>query len=126
RSATAEDVGPVLGFIRKKAEFDGCPNSVEATAEKIRETLFGDAPLTSVLIAERGGVPVGFAAYFRTYSTFLARPGIWLDDLFVEEHARGQGIGSALIQHLAALAEELGCGRIEWTVARHNQRGIDF
>ena len=126
RSATAEDVALILSFIRKLAEFDGSPESVEATPEKLRETLFADTPPAGVLIAERAGSPVGFASYFQTYSTWLARPGIWLDDLYVDECARGQGIGSALIQHLASLAKERGCGRLEWTVQHDNPRAIAF
>jgi len=126
RSATVNDIPLILQFIRKKAEFDGCPESVEATADKLRATLFGDIPLAGVLFAEIGGETVGFAAYFTTFSTFLARPGIWLDDLFVDASMRSQGIGKALLTHLAKLAQANGCGRIEWTASVHNDRGMAF
>jgi GNAT superfamily N-acetyltransferase len=126
RHATASDLPLILRFIRKKAEFDRCPDAVEATEEKLRATLFSDTPRAHVLFAEMDGVAVGFAAYFTTYSTFLARPGIWLDDLFVDGEMRSQGIGEALMRHLARLAEAQGCGRIEWTAGAHNLRGIAF
>src|SRR5437660_1329607 len=100
RNATAADLPLILRFIRKKAEFDRCPDAVEATEEKLRATLFGVPPLAHVLFAEVDGVAVGFAAYFTTYSTFLARPGIWLDDLYVDAERRSQGIGEALLRHL--------------------------
>jgi GNAT superfamily N-acetyltransferase len=126
RAATAEDIPVILEFIAKKAEFDRCPEAVEATPEKIRETLFGDAPLAGILLAEVEGRAVGFASYFYTYSTFLARPGIWLDDLFVNVDRRSRRIGWALMQRLARLAGEKGCGRIEWTAGAHNERGLTF
>jgi GNAT superfamily N-acetyltransferase len=126
RHAVAEDIPLILGFIRKKAEFDRCPVAVEATPEKIRQTLFGDTPLAGILFAEMDGMAVGFVSYFWTYSTFLARPGIWLDDLFVEVNMRSQGIGRALLRYLARMAKERECGRIEWTAGAHNLRGMDF
>jgi GNAT superfamily N-acetyltransferase len=126
RHAVAEDIPLILGFIHKKAEFDRCPDAVEATPEKIRQTLFRDPPLAGILFAEMDGLAVGFASYFWTYSTFLARPGLWLDDLFVDASVRSQGIGRTLLRHLALLAKERGCGRIEWTAGAHNLRGLEF
>src|SRR5262249_50563742 len=126
RAASAEDIPLILAFIAKKAEFDRCPEAVEATPDKIRETLFGDVPLAGVLLAEIDGRAVGFASYFPTSSTFLAGPGIWLDDLFVDADRRGRGVGRALLQRLARLANERGCGRIEWTAGAHNERGLAF
>jgi GNAT superfamily N-acetyltransferase len=126
RSAVVEVVSVIMDFIRRKAEFDGCPGAVEATPERIRETLFGPAPLAGVLLAVLEGRAVGFAAYSFTFSTFLARPGVWMDDLFVDEPVRGRGIGLALLRHLSGLALEKGCGRIEWTAAGANHRGLAF
>ena len=93
RDATAEDVQLIFRFIESMAEFDGRLRALQATPEMIREGLFGAVPHAAVLLAEVDGVAVGFASYFRTYSTFLGRPGIWLDDLFVDVEARGCGIG---------------------------------
>jgi GNAT superfamily N-acetyltransferase len=126
RPATPEDLPLILRFIHLKAAFDGCLETVEATPERLSEALFGDAPTAGVLFAEVAGEPVGFASYYRTYSTFLARPGIWLDDLFVVEPMRSQGIGKILLAHLAAMVEEMGGGRLEWTAARTNERGLSF
>jgi GNAT superfamily N-acetyltransferase len=126
RPATPDDLPLLLRFIHQKAAFDGCPDMVEATPERLSEALFGDAPLAGVLFAEVAGEPVGFASYYQTYSTFLARPGIWLDDLFVVEPMRSQGIGKALLAHLAAMVEERDGGRLEWTAARTNDRGLAF
>jgi GNAT superfamily N-acetyltransferase len=126
REANRQDTPLILGFIRKKAAFDGVPDWVEATEEKLASELFGPRPVAFVLFAEAGGKVVGFAIYFLTFSSFLARPGIWLDDLFVDESARGQGAGKALLTHLAKLAEERGYGRIEWVTAVHNASGLAF
>jgi len=126
RPATPDDLPLILRFIHQKAAFDGCPEMVEATPERLSEALFGDVPTAGVLFAEVAGEPVGFASYYRTYSTFLARPGIWLDVLFVVEPMRSQGIGRALLAHLAAMVEQMGGGRLEWTAARTNDRGLAF
>lgn len=126
RSANINDIPLILSFIQQKAEFDGCPTSVEATAEKLKQTLFCEPPLANVLFAEVERTTVGFATFFQTYSTFLARPGIWLDDLYVQPHIRGKGVGAALMNRLAAIALRRDCGRIEWTVATDNTPGIGF
>jgi GNAT superfamily N-acetyltransferase len=126
RLATADDIPLMLDFIHQKAEFDGCPNSVEATPDRLIQTLFGESPLAYVLFTEVDGCPIGFASYFYTYSTFLARPGIWLDDLYIQPAFRGCGVGTALINHLAAIAQAQQCGRIEWTVDIENANGIQF
>jgi GNAT superfamily N-acetyltransferase len=126
RDATVDDIPIILRFIGKKAEFDRYPQGVEATPEKLRQTLFADRPRAGVLFAEVEGTPVGFASYFSTYSTFLARPGLWLDDLFVDEEHRSRGVGEALVGRLAQMAVERDCGRIEWTAAAHNDRGLAF
>jgi steroid delta-isomerase-like uncharacterized protein len=126
RQATPADIPVVLRFIAKKADFDGCPSEVEATEERLREALFGKEPLAGVLLGEVDNVLVGFASYFATYSTFLARPGVWMDDLFVDTEWRGRGLGRAILAELARMAVEKGCGRIEWTAGAHNERGIRF
>ncbi len=116
----------VLRFIGNLAEFDGGSGSVRATEDQIHEALFGDPPLAHVVLAEIDERAVGFASYFFTYSTFLARPGIWLDDLYVDAELRGQGVGRALLAQIARLAKARGCERIEWTVAVANERRIAF
>jgi GNAT superfamily N-acetyltransferase len=126
RAAVREDVPLILRFIRKLSVFDGAPDAVEATEERLEQTLFGNPPLAHVVFAELDGKAVGFASYFFTFSTFLARPGIWLDDLYVDSDARSQGIGRALLVYLARLAKAKGCGRVEWTAAVSNERGLDF
>jgi GNAT superfamily N-acetyltransferase len=126
REATPADVEVILGFIRKKAAFDGVPDWVEATEEMLASELFGPRPAAFVLLAAFEGRTVGFAIYFQTFSSFLARPGIWLDDLFVDEDVRGRGVGRALLTYLAKLAQERGHGRIEWVTARDNAKGLEF
>jgi GNAT superfamily N-acetyltransferase len=126
REAVREDIPLILTFIGKKAEFDGAADAVEATEGALLRALFGDPPLAHVLLAEAGGSPVGFASYFFTYSTFLARPCIWLDELFVDPDMRGWGIGRVMLAHLAALAKRRGCGRVEWTAAVGNERALAF
>ena len=115
-----------MELIRLKAEFDGCPESVQATPEKLENDFFGQKPLAFVLLAEIDQNPVGFATYHFTYSSFLAKPGIWLDDLYIKAEHRSNGIGEKLIQHLCEIAQLKGCGRIDWTVAANNERGIKF
>ncbi len=126
RKATVDDVPLIFRFIEDFAEFDGRRARLQATPDMLRDGLFGAAPQASVVLAEVDGVPVGFASYFRTYSTALGRPGIWLDDLYVDEAARGRGIGTAVLRYLARLAQTSGCGRIEWTAGVENQRGLEF
>lgn len=127
RPATAEDIDRILAFIRAKAAFDGAPpEAVEATPGQLRRTLFGERPLEEVLLAERDDRAVGFASFYRTYSSFLCRPCLWLDDLFVLPEERGTGVGTALMRHLARIARDQGCGRIEWTVNASNGRAITF
>jgi GNAT superfamily N-acetyltransferase len=126
REALRQDAELILEFIRKKAGFDGVPDWVEATEEKLASELFGLKPVAFVLFAEIEGKAVGFAIYFLTFSSFLARPGIWLDDLYVDESARGRGAGKALLAHLAKIAEERGYGRVEWVTAADNAKGLAF
>lgn len=126
RSAREEDLPAVMGLLALKAEFDGSRGALVATEEQLREALFSPTPRAQVLLAEADGRPIGLATYFSTFSIFLARPGIWLDDLYVREEHRGRGVGEALMAALARIAGERGCGRIEWTVALGNDRGIAF
>lgn len=127
RLAGREDLEAVFSFIREIAVFAGAdPASVEATPEKLRRALFSEPPLGEVLLAEVDGVAVGFASFHQTFSTFLAQPCLWLDDLFVRPEQRGQGAGTALMRHLARIARERGCGRIDWIVNTSNGRGISF
>ena len=126
RHATRHDIPTLMHLIRLKASFDDCPASVEATPGKLELTLFSDQPLAFVLLAESGRNIAGFATYHRTYSTFLARAGLWLDDLYICEQFRAEGIGKALMQKLCCIANQIDGGRIDWTVATTNDRAIGF
>jgi GNAT superfamily N-acetyltransferase len=127
RNATAADMPAIMDLLRAKAEFDGWADGFIASADDLRDAWFGQSPPKGfVLLAEIEGLVVGIAAYFETFSTFLARPGLWLDDLYVQDAYRSRGVGAALMSALARLALARGCGRIEWTVALRNDRGIAF
>ncbi len=126
RETKPSDIPAIMELIHLKAQFDGCPESVEATPRKLENTLFGQKPLALVFLAEIKGKAIGFVSYHFIYSTFLAQPGIWLDDLYVLAEYRGNGVGEALIKHLCQIARDAGCGRIDWTVAADNARGIKF
>ena len=125
-SATEADVPLILGMIKALAEYERLGHEVVATEAMIRDSFFGPAPHASAVIARIGGTAVGFAIWFSTYSTFLSKPGIYLEDLFVLPEFRGKGIGRALLQHLARIAVERGCGRIEWSVLDWNETAIRF
>jgi GNAT superfamily N-acetyltransferase len=126
RTATAGDVPLILGFIRDLAVYEKLQHEVIATEETLRGTLFGNPPAAQVVIAEEDGRPAGFALYFFNYSTFLAKPGLYLEDLFVKPEFRERGIGKALLLHLAKIANARGCGRMEWSVLDWNQPAIEF
>lgn len=126
RAATASDVESILAFIRELAEYERLEHEVVATSDSIRQWLFGARPAAEVLIAEIAGEAVGFALFFTSFSTFLAQPGIYLEDLFVRPAHRGAGIGRALLQRVAELACERGCGRLEWAVLDWNEPAIGF
>lgn len=126
REAGPRDAGLVLQFIRALAEYERLADSVEADEEKLRQTLFGPNPRAFCSIAEWEGEPAGFALWFYNYSTFLARHGIWLEDLFVRPERRGQGIGKALLASLARHCVEEGLGRLEWWVLDWNEPSIRF
>ena len=126
RSATPADVPIILGFIRDLAVYERLAHEVVATDAALQSTLFGSPPAAHVVIAEVGGAPAGFALYFFNYSTFLARPGLYLEDLFVKPEFRGAGTGKALLLHLAKIANARGCGRMEWSVLDWNEPAIKF
>lgn len=126
RAATAGDVPVVLRLIRGLAEYERLLDECVATEAQLRESLFGDRPQAEVVIAEWEGEAAGFALFFHNYSTFLARRGLYLEDLFVLPEHRGRGIGRALLSHLARLAVARGCGRFEWAVLDWNAPAIGF
>ncbi|MDB6168146.1 MAG: GCN5-related N-acetyltransferase [Verrucomicrobia bacterium] len=127
RSARPGDVPLILEFIRDLAAYEKLLPEVEATEEKLRATLFAERPAAECVLAFAAtGAPAGFAIFFPNYSTFLARPGLYLEDLFVKPEFRGQGIGKSLLLHLATLANARGCGRMEWAVLDWNQPAIEF
>ena len=127
RSATPADLPLILAFIRDLAAYEKLLPEVTATEARLRATLFGPKPAAECLLAfATNGTPAGFAVFFTNYSTFLAQPGLWLEDLFVQPAWRGQGVGKALLLHLAQLANARGCGRMEWAVLDWNQPAIDF
>ena len=116
----------ILSFIRKLAEYEKLSHLVVATEADIHQNVFGPNPVAEVLLAHWDGAPVGFALYFRNFSTFLGQPGIYLEDLFVEPQHRGKGIGKALLIRLAEIAIERGYGRLEWAVLDWNTPSIEF
>lgn len=124
--ATPADIPLVLSLIRELAEFEHLLHEARASEADLRETLFGDRPFAEVIIGRLGSEAVGFALFFHNYSTFLGKPGIYLEDLFVRPERRGNGFGEQLLRHLARLAVQRGCGRFEWSVLDWNQPAIDF
>jgi GNAT superfamily N-acetyltransferase len=126
RAATAADVPQIVAFIRALADYERLLHEVVATEDGMRQALFGPRPYAEVVLAEDDGVPIGFALFFHTFSTFLGQPGLYLEDLFVVPEARGRGVGRALLAHLSRLAVERGCGRVEWAVLDWNAPAIRF
>ena len=126
RRGTARDVPAILALIRGLAEYERLAHEVEATAARVRRHGFGRRPYFETLICRSGRTPVGFALYFFTYSTFLARPTLYLEDLFVVPAERGTGGGKALLAALARIAVRRGCGRMEWAVLDWNTPAIGF
>lgn len=126
KPATVTDVPLILSFIKKLAEYEQLAPQVVATEEILRESLFGARPYAEVVLGYYQAEPVGFALFFHNFSTFLGQPGIYLEDLFVDEAQRGKGFGKALLVYLAKLALERGCGRLEWWVLDWNEPSINF
>ncbi len=126
RPATEADVPLILSFIRELADYERLSHEAVATEEALRNSLFGERRFAEVLLGYRGGSPAAFALFFHSFSTFLGKPGIYLEDLYVKPEFRGAGIGRALLVHLARLARERGCGRLEWSVLDWNEPAIGF
>lgn len=126
RGSTPADLPLILALIKDLAEYERDPEAVVATEDLLRQHLFGDRPIASCVIGEVDGTPQGFALYFFNFSTWMGRPGLYLEDLFVRPASRGVGLGRALFLHLARLAHEKGCGRMEWSVLDWNTPAIDF
>jgi GNAT superfamily N-acetyltransferase len=126
RAATESDVAMLFSMIKELAVYEKLLDEVTATEEKLRETLFAARPYAETLLGCVDEVPVAFAVYFTTFSTFLAQPGIYLEDLYVKPEHRGCGLGRKLITEVARIAVSRGCGRYEWAVLDWNTPAIDF
>jgi GNAT superfamily N-acetyltransferase len=126
RQASVEDVDLILELIQGLAAFEKLSHEVQATREQLQTTLFGTRPAAEVVLAFEGDCAVGLAIFFHNFSSFLGKPGIHLEDLYVRPEFRGRGHGRALLKHLAKLAMERGCGRFEWTVLDWNTPAIEF
>jgi GNAT superfamily N-acetyltransferase len=126
RSATIADVAAILELIRALATYERAPNEVTATEKDLAETLFGEKPAAEVLLAFEEERAVGFALFFHNFSTWLGRPGLYLEDLFVRPEDRGKGYGRALLIELAKIARDRRCGRMEWAVLDWNEPAIQF
>jgi len=124
--ATKNDIPLILALIKELAEYERLAHEAVATEEILNETLFGDRPYAEVIIAQYDNEPVGYALYFHSFSTFLGRPGLYLEDLFVQPPFRGKGIGKALLATLAQIAIDRKCGRLEWAVLDWNEPAIGF
>ena len=126
RSATPGDTPLLLSLIRELAEFEKLSHEVVATEEALHDSLFGDRKAAGAIIGEHEGQAVAFAIFFQNFSTFLSKPGIYLEDLYVNPAYRSRGFGLSMLQHLARIAEERGCGRFEWAVLNWNEHAIRF
>jgi GNAT superfamily N-acetyltransferase len=126
RPATPSDAHAIVGLIRELAEFEQLAHLVVVTPDQLAEQLFGPRPAAEAIVAEKDGGVVAFALFFHNFSTFLGRPGLYLEDLYVRPAHRGQGLGRALLTHLAGLAVQRGCGRFEWSVLDWNVNAIRF
>jgi GNAT superfamily N-acetyltransferase len=126
RAARVEDAPIILQLIRDLATYERAPNEVAATEEQLVDVLFGEKPAAEVLLAFEKDAPVGFAVFFHNFSTWLGRPGLYLEDLFVKPDKRGKGYGRALLVDLAKVARDRGCGRMEWAVLNWNEPAIKF
>ena len=126
RAAVEADAPLILQLIKELAEYEKLSHEVVATEDSLRRSLFGERRFAEALIGEVGGEPAGFALFFHNFSTFLGRPGIYLEDLYVRPKLRGAGLGRALLVYLARLALERGCGRLEWSVLDWNEPAIGF
>jgi GNAT superfamily N-acetyltransferase len=126
RPATINDCELILSFIRELADYEKLLHEVEADISSLENTLFGETPYAEVVIADYQDKAVGFALFFHNYSTFLGKPGLYLEDLYIRPTMRGRGFGKSLLAYLASLAVDRGCGRLEWWVLDWNKPAIDF
>jgi len=126
KSATKNDVGIILELIKEIAVYEKLADQVEATEEQIINHLFSEKTYAECIIGFENNIPIGFALFFHNYSTFVSRPGIYLEDLFVKEEYRGKGYGKKLLLNLVKIANERNCGRVEWSVLDWNKPAIDF
>src|SRR5215472_12374178 len=126
RPARVDDVPIILKLIRDLATYERAPHEVVATEAQLVDVLFGKRPVAEVLLAFEGESPIGFAVFFYNFSTWLGRPGLYLEDLFVKPQKRGKGYGRALLVELAKIARDRGCGRMEWAVLDWNEPAINF
>ena len=126
RAATEDDVPLILSLIKELAEYERLSHEVVATEEALRDSLFGERRVAEALVGYLERDPAGFALFFHNFSTFLGKPGIYLEDLYVRPEFRGAGVGRAMLVHLAGLATERGCGRLEWSVLDWNEPAIGF
>lgn len=130
RSANPDDVTLIFSFIQKKAEFDRSVGAfsgvLQVSENKVQKTLFGTIPFSYVLFTESSGFEVGFALYGFRYSSFVGQPSIWLDDLYVDEERRSQGVGTVLMNQLAQIAKENNCTHLAWNADARNTRGLSF
>ena len=126
RLAGPDDIPQILSFIKELAEYEKMSEQVTATEEILREKLFGSQKYAEVLIAEYEGKPAGQALFFHNFSTFIGRPGIYLEDIYVRPNLRGRGIGKSLLLELAKIAKERNCSRLEWVVLNWNEPSINF
>ena len=124
RKATINDAATILALIKDLAEYENLSHEVTATEDDISQSLFGDRPVAEALIGELEGVPISFALFFYNFSTFLGKPGIYLEDLYVKPDYRGNGFGRKMLAHIAGLAKERNCGRLEWSVLDWNAPAI--
>jgi len=124
RTATERDVPLILSFIKELAEYERLSHKVVATEQLLRASLFGERPAAEVVMGDYGDEPAGFALFFHNFSTFLGRPGIYLEDLYVTPSLRGRGVGRAMLAYLAKLAKKRACGRLEWSVLDWNAPAI--
>ncbi len=126
RAATPGDVDPIFALILELAAYEQLTHQVTGSSQLLKQHLFGSPTCAEALVAVQSQTIIGFALFFQTYSTFLTQPGLYLEDLYVQEPLRGQGIGTALLQTIAAIAQARGCGRLEWTVLDWNDPAIRF
>lgn len=126
RAVVVDDLPLILRFIKELAVYERMKDDVVATEEILKESIFGDGSNTAVLLAFQNDKPVGFAIYYYNFSSFLGKKGIYLEDLYVQPEARGNGFGKALLIRLAEIARDEGCGRLEWSVLDWNESAIDF